>query len=304
MTAGFRFTMGWNTFSCNDEAVLGFVFSGTFLGTRVSKMTLSDSMQGNFTTIGRPYVDARNGQPMSLLVSTGAVSVATTTRIQGWEVNLTHTFVDAGDVTVTAIGGYRAFQVNEGLHIKQSTLRFPAPGSPPNVLWTLYDQFDARNNFHGAQIGLKIDSTLGRWLFGFRGTIAYGTNFETVNIQGGSSATTAALPVPAVQRFGSGFLAVNSNSGRGLQSEYTFLPEGRLNLGYSISENCHLFAGYDFIYLNDSIRPGDQIDLAIDPSRSPIANIGAPLGPNRPRASFSRSDFWVQGVTLGLDYRY
>lgn len=309
MTTGFRFTMGWNALTINDEDKLGFEFTGTFLGTRESSITFADSSQGRFTALGRPFVDASSGQAGALIVSgfgagTGAVTVGTTTRVQGWEVNLTHNIVDAGDVTVTALLGYRQMSVNEGLHIQQSSLRFPAPGAAPNVLIGLYDQFDARNSFHGAQIGLRIDSALGRWVFGFTGKIAYGANFETVTVQGNGSLTTPALPLPAVQPIGSGFLATGTNIGRTLQSEAAVLPEGRLSLGCQLSESCHFVCGYDFLYLSNAVRPGDQVDLAIDPSRSPLLNTGAPFSANRPRVPFAKSEFWVQGLTLGLDYRY
>lgn len=306
VNTGFRFTMGWTLLNC-DERRLGFEFSGLFLGTSVSSVTSAD-FGNRFEAIARPYTDAATGAasllPVSGSVGPGAVEIKTTTRVQGWEVNFLKPIVDAGEVTVSALAGYRYFLANEGLHATQVSLRVPAAGAPPNVLWGVYDQFDGRNNFHGGQIGLRLDGTTGRWLLNFQGKIAFGTNFQVVNIRGNSSATTAALPVPAVQPFPAGFLAVPTNSGRAMQSSYAVLPEGRLNLGYRIFSSTHFFVGYDFLYLSDAVRPGDQVDLVVDPSRSPILNAGAPLGPNRPRAMFNRSDFWVQGLVLGFDCRY
>ena len=88
-----------------------------------------------------------------------------------------------------------------------------------------------------------------------------------------------------------------------LQSRFAVLPEAKLKLGCRLGDNCHLFAGYDFMYLSDAVRPGDQVDLTIDPSRAPILATGG-IGPLRPRQSFARSDFWVQGLLLGFDCRY
>ena len=301
MQTGFRFNLGW---MLSDE--IGFEFGGLFLGTRVASATFGDN--GNYTSIGRPYTDANTGMPSALIVAgggmgTGFVTVDTTTRTQGWEINGTTNLVDAGEVTVTALAGYRYFAANESLQIQQMSLR-AAPGAPPSVLWGVYDQFDARNNFQGGQIGLRIDAAHDRWLFAFSGKVALGSNFETVQIGGGSTAATAALPSPAVTYYNSGFLAANSNSGRIMEPHFAVLPEAKLNIGYRIFDHTHLFAGYDFLYLSDAVRPGDQVDTTIDPSRSPIANNGNALGANRPRQPFLRSDFWVQGLVLGLDCRY
>ena len=55
------------------------------------------------------------------------------------------------------------------------------------------------------------------------------------------------------------------------------------------------------------VRPGEQIDRVLDetqiPNFDPPGTI-APAGQNRPAVLFRQSDFWAQGMNLGLEFRY
>jgi hypothetical protein len=307
--AGFRFGMGW---SSNPERDAGWEFEGLFLGTRVGTLRLTDGeIRRPFTNPTVPYAGTLAGTTPDLVVNgagfaTGSVVVTTTTRVQGWEVIGVKSLLDAGDIKFNALGGYRYLGVNEGLHVHQQSL-YAARLGQPATLWGVYDQFDARNNFHGGQVGFVLDYVGQRWTFGLRTTVALGSNFETVQARGNSSATTAALPVLAVQPYSAGFLATASNSGRALESRFAVLPEARVTLGYRLGERCQVMAGYDFLYLSNAVRPGDQVDPTVNPAQVPIlGGVAGPalFGPARPAPLFNRTDFWVQGLVLGFDCRY
>jgi hypothetical protein len=49
------------------------------------------------------------------------------------------------------------------------------------------------------------------------------------------------------------------------------------------------------------VRPGGAIDTVVNPNLIPP---GAPGGPARPAVQFSSTDFWSQGVSIGLAYNY
>jgi hypothetical protein len=49
------------------------------------------------------------------------------------------------------------------------------------------------------------------------------------------------------------------------------------------------------------VRPGDQVDLLVNPTQ---INSGTLVGAARPQFDFKESDFWLQGVNLGLEYRW
>jgi hypothetical protein len=53
-------------------------------------------------------------------------------------------------------------------------------------------------------------------------------------------------------------------------------------------------------------QPGDQIDRGINPTQNPSFNgvISQLIGPARPASSFHESDFWAQGLNLGVVIRF
>jgi hypothetical protein len=53
------------------------------------------------------------------------------------------------------------------------------------------------------------------------------------------------------------------------------------------------------------VRPGDQIDRGLDVTRIP--NFGVPANPlpqPRPAVPFKETDYWAQGINIGLEFRY
>jgi hypothetical protein len=68
-----------------------------------------------------------------------------------------------------------------------------------------------------------------------------------------------------------------------------------------------VFAGYEILYWNRVVRPGDQIDHNVNLSQNAVLDpkgVGTLVGPAQPAPLFNRSDFWAQGINLGLEYRY
>jgi hypothetical protein len=72
-----------------------------------------------------------------------------------------------------------------------------------------------------------------------------------------------------------------------------------------VSPNLKVYAGYNFLYWSNVLRPGDQIDRTVDLTFVPNPPPGVPpSGQNRPTVPFTRSDFWAQGVQFGLEFRW
>jgi hypothetical protein len=107
------------------------------------------------------------------------------------------------------------------------------------------------------------------------------------------------------QNFVGGLLAERSNIGSFHRDRFSVVPEVDLKVGYQLTDHVKVFAGYDFLYWSSVVRPGQQIDRTIDETLIPNFNSGAtPAGQNRPMVLFRESDFWAQGLTLGLEFRY
>jgi hypothetical protein len=79
------------------------------------------------------------------------------------------------------------------------------------------------------------------------------------------------------------------------------VPEVGVTLGYQFNDHIRAFAGYNFLYWNNVARAGNQVDTSVN------TNLLAPPlggGPSRPAFSFNGSEFWAQGVTFGIEFRY
>jgi hypothetical protein len=85
----------------------------------------------------------------------------------------------------------------------------------------------------------------------------------------------------------------------------TVVPEIGVNLGYDITPRLRAYAGYNLIYWSTVVRPGEQIDRVIDVTQVPNSRTGLPsTGQLRPAVLFKDTGFWVQGMTVGLEYRW
>lgn len=306
--AGYRLAHG---FSLNQEDTVGFEGRYFFLGTRTLSEAVTDLGGGRSQSIGLPYQNALTGQNDVLQVarpgqSSALVTVSTSDRVQGAEANLVANLYAAEGVKLHAITGYRFFQANEGLRVEQRWLQYPT--SESNYYKTfgmIADQFDGRNEFHGGQLGLMADLHRGMFFVEITGKAALGTNFEVVRIDGATHLITAASPVPLLQSFPGGVYAQPSNIGRYTRSVLAVVPEGTFKVGLKLGDRGRFFVGYNFLYLSDMVRPGDQIDRTLNPSQIPLLSRGGPVvGPDRPAPIINHTDFWVQGLVIGLEGRF
>jgi len=101
-----------------------------------------------------------------------------------------------------------------------------------------------------------------------------------------------------------GVFAQPSNSGHHSRDRFAWIPEVTINLGANVTNNLSLFVGYNFLWISDVVRPGDQIDRAINPSQAALFGGNQLVGPARPAVPFNETTFWAQGINFGLQLRY
>jgi hypothetical protein len=77
-----------------------------------------------------------------------------------------------------------------------------------------------------------------------------------------------------------------------------------VTLSVFITPQLRAFVGYDLLYWTQVDRPGSQVDTNINLSQSAILGTGALTGPAYPAPVLNRTDFWAQGVNVGLEFRY
>jgi Putative beta barrel porin-7 (BBP7) len=250
------------------------------------------------------------GNPFELGPFSGRLTVISNTRLWGSEANAIFCLCDGCNFHLQALAGFRYADLQESLSLQSEstavdggTLFFNgatinAPGTTAVI-----DSFQTRNQFYGGQVGLHTECCWGNFLFGATGKVALGSNHESINILG----TSTLYPNPGtIVTVPTGQFAEPSNIGRRTHNEFAVMPEGEVKVGYQVTRWLTASAGYDFLYLSRVVRPGSQVDLTVD-DRTNVTNGGfvpGTTGTTYPRPLFDQTDFWAQGVSFSLEFRY
>lgn len=195
--------------------------------------------------------------------------------------------------------GYRYLELEERVAITENLVSTDTanPGT-----FAIIDQFDTRNQFNGFDLGWLFRNTRGFWTFDTMLRIGIGNTKQTVTING---QTTINDPNenPQVQTLPGGLLTQTSNIGTYRQNEFTVVPEFNMNLGYQLTDHLRATLGYTFIYWSNVVRPGEHIslDLNTDLLPPPAEDVTGVL---RPAFAFDTTDYWVQGINVGCEYRW
>ena len=334
MRVGGRFSGGFWLNHCQTIGLEGNYF---FLGSRSSRF------DSNGALLTRPFFDVLTDSQNAQLVSypgiaTGQIHASTYSRLQGGELNLfcspkceptcdpcldpcnnpsgngqnAMTSYSNGNScnnhrsSVVWFGGFRYLQLNEGLNITETSQVNPAlpPGSPlfGGSTITITDQFSTRNTFYGGQIGARAECCWGRVFTNVYGKVAVGVTEQVVDINGATiitapNGTTVVTPV--------GFLASGSNSGHFTRDRFSVVSEVGVNLGYQITRHVRSTVGYSFLHWTSVVRPSNQIDIGLSGTQIPTDARFNPLtGQARPGILLNDTDFWAQGISFGLEFRF
>lgn len=200
--------------------------------------------------------------------------------------------------------GYRFTTLDEALGIREQ-LNTVDTGLTQN--FDLKDSFVTDTQFHGIDFGWRWEFVKYRWSFNLLTKIAMGMNRQVVDINGITQSATlntdqqAGEPPFDVTSQAGGLLTQPSNIGHYSRDRFSVMPELAATLGYELRPGVRVTAGYTFMYWTNVVRPGDQIDLNVN---SEFLQGVSSATPARPAFSFQESDYWAQGLNLGLDIRY
>jgi hypothetical protein len=193
--------------------------------------------------------------------------------------------------------GFRYYNLSDFVGVTED-LRITQEGPSQGTTIGVQDNFRARNDFYGSEIGLRTQIYRGRWSMEVLAKVAMGNNHQTITIDG----TTTVTPLGgATQTYDAGVLAGTTNSGVYQRDQFTVIPQLGMELGYQV--NCHLraYIGYDILYWGAVARAADQIDLNVDPRNfPPITQTGLPY----PQFPGKTDSFWAQGIHVGTEFRF
>jgi hypothetical protein len=286
----------------SDDHVFGLEVGGFVLGQQSHTQTVTSFGP---TTLAIPALLVGTGNILLPIAgpgigASGSLRLQTTSSLNGAELNARSNWIMGANGFVDGLIGLRYVGLDEKLDFTAiSSAQKPLTGAFLERI--LSDQIQAQNRFYGGQVGAVAEYRLGNWVFDFTGKIAMGTTQEVVTIGGGSMvASTAGTSNLAPN----GLFTTGSNIGRFTRNQYSVIPELGMTLGYNFTERLRGFVGYNFLYMSRVVRPGQQLDQTISPSQlrqvtgtTANSTTGLPFG-------FQSGDFWAQGITLGLEWRY
>jgi hypothetical protein len=304
LQVGGRFTLG----RMNHDEGHGVETNFLFLGQSSNSQTVI----GDGTSfLSNPFeVPTYNFQTANQLAipggSTGSATLTNSHQLYGAELNGLWSLLEDDRGSWRLIGGYRFMNVEENLTFSTYQLG-TAPAFFPGQFVNTLDEFETSNSFHGGQVGLRGEWTHGVWIFGSTLKVALGNTHEVLRISGETTTNsgtylTTMIPVTTVP---GGLYAQPTNIGEYSRDRFAVLPEVMLRVGLQVTPRLRTFVGYDFMYLSSIARPGNQLDGQINPTYFTSFS-GVPTGPlvgeARPAPQFQSTDYWAQGVNLGVEF--
>lgn len=294
--SGCRVTLGGWQDCCQT---FGLEVSGFLLETRVAGFAAAGDAAGN-PPIYMPVFRADLGEEGSFTIAdpvlglTSSLAIQATSQLWGAEGNRVAGLFRSDRLAVDVLARFRYLDLDEQLNI-HALLNDPVF----DVQQDLTDDFATRSQFYGGQLGTRLRWQQGNWQVAADVKVALGLTHQVVRINGAS--TIGGSGAFVVGTFPGGILAQPSNIGRDTEDQFTVVPEVRLQVSRQLGRRLRASVGYNFLYWSDVVRPGLQIDRAINPTQQ----FGGPLvGPARPTALLKGSDFGVHGVNFGLAWSY
>src|SRR6185436_10139563 len=102
-----------------------------------------------------------------------------------------------------------------------------------------------------------------------------------------------------------GVFALSSNIERVHRNIFTVVPEAGFNVGYQFTPHIGVQFGYTFLYWSNVVRPGSQVDRTVNPTLVPTdMSYGNFTGPARPGLAPQSTDYWTQGLNVGLTLKF
>jgi hypothetical protein len=300
---GGRVTLGaWIT----PDRVWGVELGGFYLPEVADRRSVFGPATGGAPDLVVPFLSTtRNAESFSFLSQSGAFSgLATqhlTSLLWGAEASAVFGVVRPGPWTLDLLFGPRYLRLSEGFSFTTNSPDLP-PGS--TTVFTTKDVFDARNDFYGGQLGARARFSEGRWSAEATLKVALGAMRQRVDIEG--SFVTNLFNPAGLQAFPGGIFAQPTNIGSHQRHVFAVIPEIGLNAGFKVVDGISIVVGYNFMYINSVVRPGNQVDRAINTTQATAISLTTPSfsGAARPEFKFKDTDFWAHGLTAGFAFNF
>jgi hypothetical protein len=295
--SGGRFAIGY---WFDDERCYGAEVSYWFLPSNTrSRCRSSDGTE--FLAV--PFIDANTGNESSTLVADpGSFSGVGRHRhrnfMQNAEVNALANVYNTCSLRLDGLLGFRYWNFEERFRFHTSS-----PLLSGIDVWETRDRLHSQNNFYGGQLGFIAEYVRDCFFINLKGKIALGATCRN-HRNDGRLRTNDFSGFDTTETFDEGYFIQRSNRGRNNDTKFCYIPEVDVNLGYDFTNCFRVFVGYTFIYISEVIRPARQFDRVIDPTQSLAISGISGDDARRPHRRHRTDSLWIQGVNVGLEYRF
>jgi len=276
-------------------------------GTYFVQGSISESFAGaSPTVLAFPYLNVATGAQEAFFLSnppgrTGGVSVREISDLEGAEFLVRRNLFQQCGGRADLLVGYRYARLADSLRINANTLAVTGDAVDPiaGTTRTIYEQFDALNEFNGAEFGVIGQWQRCQWSLELLAKIAFGGTNSHVRIAGDTQQTVPPATTPT--DYAGALHALPSNIGAYDRTEFSMIPELGFTISRDLGSRLRATMGYTLIYWGKVMRAGEQIDLNVNKSQIPP---GALTGSPQPQFSFATNDLWIHGLNLGLECRF
>ncbi|QEL13842.1 BBP7 family outer membrane beta-barrel protein [Limnoglobus roseus] len=275
-----------------------------FLGQSKQGYTASDPTGASIIT--RPFTNTITGLPDTELVSfpgilAGSINVQSRSNIIGGGPNFVKNLCCGPCGRFDLLLGYTYLNVRDEINIQENLTSLPGQTNvTPGTMFQVNDNFKTSNNFHGANIGFATERRYSHYYLGARAGVALGVNHQVIDIDGN---TTITPPGGPAQTYQGGLLAQPSNIGHYTRDRFAVMPWVGLKAGVQLTPHLRAYVGYDYLYLSNVVRAGDQIDLRVNPTQIPPRTNGV-TGPAFPVFTPKETGVSLNAIRFGLEGRY
>jgi hypothetical protein len=296
-TSGIRTTVGWQS----GDGVFGVEVSGFLMDTASNGQFFAASANGSPASY-LPYVAPDNSHQVLPFTVPGVVTGSSlaigSTHVWGVESNLVLPFtVERPGCTLYGafLAGGRYLDLTDRDRITNTLSLVDDPGA----FAIGQDQIVTRNQFGGAQVGTTLGLSWGKCSLEYTLKLAAGLTEQARNIQGSpvlASTVESPLLVPGP------LIALPSNIGRETAERVTVVPDIGVKARFELTPSCSLTVGYMLLYWNKVLCPGDQMDDSVNITQLPFH--GPATGPALPAPMFVHTDYFAQGLDVGIQFRF
>jgi hypothetical protein len=247
-------------------------------------------------------------------VQTGAFYARSFDQLWGGDLNLLLGTLPTASAGTTFIGGFAFRQYNGDLALTEKysplgthNVFFDGTPIPPPAIVLIQDRYLVHNWFVGIQAGANRRWTFGSCFLDVRGVCALGSTQQEVTISGASTlySSFGRLNLLPTQSAPGGLYALESNIGKLEKSRVSVIPTLDIRGGWNVTKWMVATVGYTGMYWSSVAYPGDQVNRILNVTEVPTFstfNGGTP--PAQPKPIIRSRDFWAQGLTAGLEFRF